>query len=311
MNIQQLKYVLAVVEYRHFESAAEKCCVTQSTLSTMISKLEDEINIKIFDRSKKPVQVTSEGAVVIEQLRIIIHDINQLGELVKEIKGEVNGNLTMAVIPTIAPFLLPVFLQDFAEKFPELQIEVKEQTTQEIIRLIKLRELDIGIVSVPLQDEDIIELKLYDEPFVLYDAALKNKDNTPVKKMDLSNLLLMEDGHCMRTQALQVCDRSKVVKKSTVNFTFKAGSIDSLVRFVKVNKASTLLPYLSILDFNELEKCHIKYFSSPVPMRSVGLVIHKHFVKKKILELVQKEIIEKITPLLPQKIRGEILFPMI
>jgi LysR family hydrogen peroxide-inducible transcriptional activator len=171
MNIQQLQYVLAVAENRHFELAAQKCFITQSTLSTMISKFEDEIGLQIFDRKNKPVSITTEGQIIIEQLKNIINDIEQLNELVKEIKGEIKGNLSISVIPTIAPYLLPLFMQSFASKFPDLNIKVKEQTTHEIIRNLKSRELDIGIISIPVEDKDIVEHKLYDEPFVFYDAG--------------------------------------------------------------------------------------------------------------------------------------------
>jgi LysR family hydrogen peroxide-inducible transcriptional activator len=139
MNIQQFHYILAVAECKHFELASEKCFITQSTLSTMISKFEDQIGIKIFDRKKKPVQITSEGLLVIEQLKLITNNIDQLNELVKEIKGELKGSLTLSVIPTIAPFLLPLFLQDFASKFPNLKITVREETTVEIQRKLKAR----------------------------------------------------------------------------------------------------------------------------------------------------------------------------
>lgn len=254
MNIQQFQYVLAVAENKHFELAARKCFVTQSTLSTMISRFEEELGIKIFDRKKKPVELTTEGRLLIEQLKNITNDIDQLEELAKEIKGELKGNLTISVIPTIAPFLLPLFLQSFAAKFPDLNITVREQTTQEIIRDIKSRELDIGIISIPMHDKDIVELKLYDEPFVFYNAGIVNGGATSVNKIDRSNLCLMEEGHCMRTQIVNLCGVNKRQTHSKLNFEFKAGSIDSLLRFVKANRATTLLPYLSVLDFSEQEK---------------------------------------------------------
>lgn len=311
MNIQQFNYVLAVAEHRHFELAAEKCCISQSTLSTMISRFEDELSLKIFDRSKKPVEITAEGRVVIEQLKIITGNIGQLGELVRELKGEVKGQLSMAVIPTIAPFLLPLFLQDFAAQFPELHIDVREQTTDEIIRQISARELDIGIVSTPLHEPELLELKLYNEPFVLYDAGKKNKDGSPLKKMDLSNMWLMEEGHCLRTQALHLCELNKKQGPRTANFNFKAGSIDSLLRFVKANKACTLLPWLSVLNFSDHESRDVKRFADPPPVRTVGLVVHKHFVKQRILELIQQEIITKVQPLLSKnKARGKVLSPL-
>ncbi|MEY5047435.1 MAG: hypothetical protein RLZZ175_794 [Bacteroidota bacterium] len=300
MNIQQFQYILAVAENKHFEIAAEKCHITQSTLSTMISKFEDEIGIKIFDRKKKPVQLTNEGNIIIEQLKIIVNNIEQLNEITKEVKGEISGKITLSVIPTIAPFLLPLFLQDFAKKFPDLTIIVREETTSEIVRKLKSRDLDIGILSIPILDKEIIETKLYDEPFLYYDANIQNNNNILVEDINRNNLCLMEEGHCMRSQILQLCDFEKTSTNSTLNFEYKAGSIDSLLRFVKSNKATTLLPYLATIDFDENEKLHLSAFSSPVPHRTIGLVVHRHFVKNKLLNAIQKEIIEKISAKLPQ-----------
>ena len=153
MNIQQFEYVLALAESRHFETAADRCNITQSTLSTMILKLEDELGILIFDRKKKPLEITPEGSQLIAQLQIITKEINNLTEIVKEIKGEIKGEISIAVIPTIAPYLIPLFITHFAHKFPQLKIHVKEEQTAEIIKNLKQRTLDIGIVSVPINDK--------------------------------------------------------------------------------------------------------------------------------------------------------------
>lgn len=301
MNIQQFKYILAVAELKHFELAAEKCFVTQSTLSTMISKFEDELGIQVFDRKKKPVALTNEGERIVNQLKIILSGIDQLNELKHELKGEVKGKLTIAVIPTIAPFLLPLFLQDFANQFPDLTIEVRELTTREIIRQLKSRELDVGILSTPLNDSEITEIDVYEEPFVLYDRALKYADTIVPEMLDLSDLWLMEEGHCFRTQVLKLCDIQQHLKKTALNFDFKAGSIDSLLRFVRANHASTLLPYLATTDFDRIEQCYVKRFEQPEPSRKVGLVVHHYFVKYKILHLLKDHIINAVSELLPEQ----------
>lgn len=312
MNIQQFQYIIAVAEHKHFELASEKCFISQSTLSTMISRFEDEIGFKIFDRKKKPVQLTNEGVLIIEQLKIIANNIEQLKELTSEVKGEIKGSLTLSVIPTIAPFLLPIFLQDFAKKFPNLNIKVREETTTEIIRKLKNRELDIGILSIPLLDKEITEIKLYDEPFLFFDAAHEMNKSMTVKSIKMKNICLMEEGHCMRTQVLQLCDYEESKIGSKLNFEYKAGSIDSLLRFVKSNKATTLLPYLATIDFSLQEKTHLNTFLSPIPYRSVGLVVHRHFVKKKLLEILKKDIIDRVSPILTKMdIDGEKLFPVL
>jgi LysR family transcriptional regulator, hydrogen peroxide-inducible genes activator len=301
MNIHQFRYILALEELRHFEKAADKCFVTQSTLSTMISKLEDELGILIFDRRNKPVTITNEGIIIIEQLKIINKEIGSLNELVKEIKGEVKGKLTMAVIPTIAPFLLPLFLSQFAKKFPNLELEVKEQTTHEIIRQLKSRDIDVGIISIPILDNDIHEIELYHEPFVYYNTLTQSNKQLSLNQIDLSNLFLLEEGHCMRTQVLELCSLYENQAKNKLNFNYKAGSIDSLMRFVKLNDGATLLPFLASIDLENNDTKHISAFKNPVPYRSVGLVVHKHFVKNNLLKALQEEIISKVLHKLPSQ----------
>ena len=290
MNIQQFKYILAVVEYKNFELAADKCFVTQSTLSTMISKFEEELGFKIFDRKKKPVALTREGEGIVDRLRFILHGIDHLEEFSKELRGEVSGNLSISVIPTVAPYLLPLFLQQFANQFPKLKIKVREQTTEEIIRNIKSRELDIGILSVPLNEKQISEIHLYDEPFILYDRSGSVKKKVNARHVDMSNLFLLEEGHCLRNQVLQFCDLNLGHVKNKLNFDFKAGSIDSLMRFVKSNQAMTLIPYLASLEMSKEDESCLRTFSNPVPYRSIGLVFHRHFVRRKILEMLEREI---------------------
>jgi LysR family transcriptional regulator, hydrogen peroxide-inducible genes activator len=311
MNIQQFQYVLALAELRHFEKAAEKCFITQSTLSTMISKFEEEIGILVFDRKKKPVEITEEGHLVLEQIRKINKEIEGLTEITHEIRGEVKGKLTIAVIPTIAPYLLPLFIPGFVTRFPELDIEVREQTTGEIVRLLKSRDLDIGIVSIPLKDKELLEFKLYDEPFIFFDADSGNEKKVSAKDLDLSNLCLLEEGHCMRTQALELCNSPEKKLKSKLNFNYKAGSIDSLLRFVRVSHASTLLPYLSAIELPAADYSKVSHFIDPIPYRTIGMVVHQHFVKHKILEILQQEIVLQVSKRLPQtEINGRMLQPV-
>jgi LysR family hydrogen peroxide-inducible transcriptional activator len=311
MNIQQMEYVIALAETRHFDSAAGRCFVTQSTLSTMIAKFESELGITLFDRKQKPLGITTAGMPVIEHMRVILKEIQQLHEISKELKGEVKGELKMAVIPTIAPFLLPLFLQGFAEKFPLLKIRVRELTTAEIMRKLKSRDLDIGIVSTPLHDNELLEFKLYDEPFVFYDAGLKQPKNVAAEKLDMRNIVLLEEGHCMRAQVVQFCDVKRKPLGNRLNFEFKAGSIDSLLRFVKANKASTLLPYLATNGMPIRDLNRVSRFSGHEPYRTVGIVVHRHFVKKQVLELLQQEIFAVVTKVMPKRrFKGEGLEPM-
>ena len=300
MNIQQIEYVIAVSELKNFGKAAAKCFITQSTLSTMISRFEEEIGINIFDRKTKPVSITQEGAAVICQLKAISREIRTLGEVVQTLKGELSGELKIGIIPTVAPFVLPKFLNDFAKKFPKLNFVVSEITTKNITDLLEKRELDVGIVAIPLKHDEFVEIPLYNEPFVLYDSLQKSSiQKVLIEELDFERFWLLEEGHCLHTQVKKICEFDSCENKAEVNFDFKAGSIDSLTRFVKINKGQTLLPYLATLDFTEKDRKKLRAFQFPVPVRTIGLLIHKHFVKKQILELLQLEIQDKILPLLP------------
>lgn len=304
MNIQQFNYILAVAEHRHFETAAEKCNVTQSTLSTMISKLEDEIGITIFNRRKKPVEITEEGNEIIDRLKIITSEIDQLVELTKELKGEISGKIRIGCIPTVAPYLLPLFLNDFSAKYPDLHIEIKEITTDEIIRSLKTRELDIGIDSPPLIDAELVEIPLFTEPFMLFNTGKNRSENVIIEELNWANFWILEESHCMTGQVIDICRAYNAHIDSSPNISFKAGSIGSLIRFVKSTGGKTILPYLAAINLPEEDKDYLSRFNDPVPFRTIGLAVHQHFAKKKILELLKKEIIEKIIPVLGEFQKG-------
>lgn len=295
MNLRQFEYILAVAEHKHFETAAEKCFITQSTLSTMISKFEDEIGITIFDRRTKPVSITKEGERIIAQLKIITYDVDQLIEITKEIKGEVSGTLKIACIPTVAPYLLPLILNDFLSKYPDLFIEVKEATTDQIVALLKARELDIGILSTPILDTELKEYPLYKERFLLFDTGDHGREISTVNDIvHWENFWLLEEDHCMTRQVVEICNLEDSTEFSQANLLFKAGSINSLIRFVKAYKGKTLLPYLASLDLSPEDHKYLTVLDDPQPKRAIGLIVHNHFTKHKTLKHFQKEILNKV-----------------
>ena len=300
MNIQQFQYVLAVVDFKNFEAAAEKCFVTQSTLSTMIGRLENEIGIKIFNRKTKPVSVTAEGEEIIKRLRILANEVDALNNLVQELKGEMIGELKIGVIPTVAPYLLPLFLTNFAKIFPKVKIIVREMTTTEIQKAINVRTIDVGILALPLEDPNLNEIALYSEPFVLYDCSGEAKtEQISVSDLDYSKLCLLQEGHCLRTQVQRICDLTDQCANKEENFEFESGSMDSLLRITKARKGITILPYLATLDLTEEIKSKIIEFNDPIPVRNIGLVTHKFFVKKKLLEELKTLIQESVVDFLP------------
>lgn len=301
MNIQQFQYVLAVVDLKNFEAAAEKCFVTQSTLSTMIGRFENEIGIKIFNRKTKPVSITVEGEEIIKRLRILSNEVDALNNLVQELKGEMIGELKIGIIPTVAPYLLPLFLTNFAKTFPKVKIIVREMTTSEIQKAIKVRSIDVGILALPLEDESLNEVALYSEPFVLYDCSggvISQKIS--VNDLDYSKLCLLQEGHCLRTQVQRICDLTDQCANREENFEFESGSMDSLLRITKARNGITILPYLATLDVTDEIKGKLTEFNRPIPVREIGLVTHKFFVKKKLLEELKKLIQNCVGDFLPK-----------
>ncbi len=297
MNIQQFQYVLAVVDLRNFEAAAEKCFVTQSTLSTMIAKFEEEIGVQIFNRKTKPVSITPEGAQIIERLRILTKEVDLLKTLIQELKNEHEGELRIAVIPTVAPYLLPLFLTTFTMAFPKLKIILTEATTAEIVSGLNYRTLDIGILAVPLQEESLLETHLYYEPFLVYDcSSSKRKKVTTAEALDYTKLWLMEEGHCLSTQVKRICDLSHKKAEKSLNIEFRAASMDSLLKFTKANLGITIVPYLAARELRDDKDCNLIAFAEPTPTRNISLVTHQHFVKKKLLKELQQMIQHAVAP---------------
>ncbi|MGB0933489.1 MAG: LysR substrate-binding domain-containing protein [Lishizhenia sp.] len=302
MNIQQFKYVLAVVESENFEAAAEKCFVTQSTLSTMIGKFEQEIGIKVFNRKTKPVSITKEGIQIIEKLTIINNEINQLNYLTQELKGEMVGNLNIGIIPTIAPDLIPLFFRQFVSSFSKMNITIEEMTTAQIEKALLSKSIDIGIAALPLGNANFNEIELYQEPFLIYDSRTnKYAKKVKVSELDYENLSLLNEGHCLRSQVLKICELSNLKAKEKRKYEFKSGSLDSLVKMTNAEKTLTLIPQLYANNLNESLKIKIVQFKAPIPIRQVGLITHNDFVKKIVLQKLKTIIEEAVKPMLKTK----------
>lgn len=312
MNTRQYQYILSAAETRNFGLAAEKCSITQSTLSTMIGRFEAEIDIKIFDRSTKPITITKEGEQIIDQIKIIEKEIFNLWELTQSIKGELTGEVKMGVIPTIAPYLLPDFLSDFTQEMSHMKLIVNEIATEHIIDLLVRRELDVGIVALPIHHNTLEEMPLYNEPFVLYDCTgKKSRKIKNLESIDYSRFWLLKEGHCLHNQVRTLCEIKSSQGYESSNLEFRAGSIESLIRFVRKNQGTTLLPHLACLDFPARDSKSLNYFCSPVPVRTVGLLYHRHFAKKQLLEKIQGTILKNVTPRLVASKREMVLPPFL
>jgi LysR family hydrogen peroxide-inducible transcriptional activator len=303
MNLQQLEYIVAVDKHRHFQRAADECCVTQATLSMMIKKLEEELEVILFDRSKQPVVPTETGKGIILQAKVILKETSYLRQLANDTKAEVKGKIRIGIIPTLAPYLLPLFLYNLLKNNPQLKVKVSELNTDQIIEQLEKDHLDVGILATPINIEGLKEYPLFYEKLVVFvsdkETTLKKKFILP-EEIDVNRLWLLEEGHCLRSQMMNLCELRK--KNSDFsNLEYEAGSIESLLKIVEMNNGITVVPELAVINFSEKQKQQIREFKAPVPVREISLVTYRHFVKTKLLEVLAEEIKTGVEAFLPQQ----------
>lgn len=309
MTLVQLEYIVAVDTYRSFVAAAEKCFVTQPTLSMQIQKLEESLGVKIFDRSRQPVVPTEVGMKIIEQARTVLLESQKISEILQEKKGELEGELRVGVIPTVAPYLLPDVITIFLKKYPKVKLQIWEYTTERIVQELKQGSLDCGILSTPLSDGNIMETPIFYETFVAYvseKSALYQKKILSTDDISEEKLWLLNEGHCMRGQVLNICNyKHNYGLEGT--FEYNTGSVETLKRMVDINSGITILPELSIRNYNEDEIVHVRYFKSPEPVREISVVTTQNFVKKQAVNTLIKEILDIIPERFKSKKKKEVM----
>lgn len=301
MTLIQLEYIIAVSNFKHFAKAANYCNVTQPTLSMQIQKLEEELEVKIFDRSKQPVIATEIGVLIIEHARKIIAEKNNLHQAILTSKEEVAGELKIGILPTLAPYLLPLFLNKLMNNFPKINLKINELTTDDIIRKLKENSIDVGILATPLNEKSISEFPLFYEELIVY----LSKKNRAYKKnyllandIDLSKLWLLEEGHCFRSQIINLCDLKKSFKNCH-QFEYAAGSFETLKKIVDTTDGLTILPEMATHYFTTNQMAKIRHFKHPAPVREVSIVLHRNYAKQNLVNILKAEILQAI----PDKIK--------
>lgn len=291
---------MAVDTHRHFAKAAAACFVTQPTLSMQLLKLEQELSIKIFDRSKQPVVATHAGTELILHARKILSERNNLLDFLHLHKGVLAGELKVGIIPTLAPYLLPLFIPSFTKKYPNVKLIINEMTTDVIINRLREGKIDTGILVTPLNEAGIKEQVLFYEEMLAYisskNAAFKKTYVLP-QDIDPNKLWLLEEGHCFRTQIANLCQLRRASVEGS-HFEYEAGSLETLRRLVELNDGITILPELATFEMTAKQKSLLRKFRQPIPMREVSIITHRDHVKKNLIEILKKEIITS----LPEKV---------
>jgi LysR family hydrogen peroxide-inducible transcriptional activator len=291
MTLTQLEYIVALDTCRHFLLASEKCFVTQPTISMQIQKLEEELEVKIFDRTKQPVIPTEIGMGIIAQARVILREAGMIQQLIHDQKDTMSGELRVGIIPTLAPYLLPLLFKSMREKYPQLHMIIKETITEEVIHELKNNRLDCGLIVTPLNDSTIKEdILFYEELFVYVSKrnALYNKKYVLATEIDPAQLWLLEEGHCFRSQILNLCELRKY---SDLHFRYETGNIETLKKMVDKSDGLTILPELAVMEFTKPQLKLVKRLKEPRPAREVSLVTHRDHLKAKLIKTLKEEIL--------------------
>lgn len=290
MTLQQLEYILAVNQFRHFAKAAEYCRVTQPTLSAMIQKLEEELDTRIFDRSQQPVCPTPVGIHIIEQAQNILVQANRIKNIIEEEKHSLTGIFKLGILPTVAPYLLPRFFPQLMKKYPDLDIRVVEMKTNDIKKALQTGEIDAGIVASLAGMEELQQTPLFYEQFFAYvsrEDALFNNEVIRTSDLNGEQLWLLDEGHCFRDQLVRFC-QMKSARASQL--AYHLGSMETFMRMVECGKGVTFIPELAVLQLGNAQKELVRSFAIPCPTRQVVLLTNKNFIRHTLLEVLVKEI---------------------
>lgn len=299
-SLTQLEYVLMLNKYGHFGKAAEACSVTQPTLSMQIQKLEEELGVVIFDRSKKPILLTDTGKKLIDQIKATLFEAKKITNIVQsDLSDTQSGELVLGVIPTVAPYLLPRLLPTLEEQYAGLKLRIMELQTQGILEALESDEIDVGILATPINKSKVHELALYYEPFSVFcqrDHEYAHLKKIKYNALKTDDVWLLEEGHCLRNQVLDICSTKKS-KNIERRYQFDSGNLETLKNLVSRYGGYTLLPYLAADNLGTGTK--LINFERPIPAREIGLVYRREHYKNDLIEALGDAIIECI----PEELR--------
>lgn len=300
MTLTQLEYIIAVDTFRHFATAAQHCHVTQPTLSMQIQKLEDELGVQLFDRSRQPVVPTEVGQVILLQAREVVQAARRIPEIVKESSDEISGELRLGIIPTLAPYLLPLFIGSFMNRFAGVSVQIQELTTEHIVEQLRKGLLDVGLAVTPLHEMGLTEKPLFEEPFVGYVAdshLLARQRELSGADLQADGLWLLTEGHCFRDQVVNLCGADL---RSRSALRYETGSLETLIKLIDRQEGFTLLPYLATLDMDEPRRARLRPLGDPKPVRQVSLLLHRNGLKRRLIDALHREILAHLPPEMAQ-----------
>ncbi|MDO5395907.1 MAG: hydrogen peroxide-inducible genes activator [Bacteroidales bacterium] len=294
MTLQQMEYIVAVDKYRHFAKAAESCNVSQSTLSSLVQKLEFELDVTIFDRTRHPVKPTAIGEEIINQAKKLLFNAAQVRELISVRKGESVGKVSLGIISTVAPYLLPKMFKYLSANHPDIQLHVEETRASAIISRLECGELDVALLATPLDSNELLEIPVYKERLLAYvspDAPIYSDVELMTQRLPVENVWVLREGYCPRHDVFPFCNN--ITDRQAV---YEAGSVETLIKIVDENGGYAIIPELHVPLLSKCQQANVRALTNPQPTREIAFVVHRNFVRERLLNILA----DAIKAIIPQ-----------
>lgn len=284
MTIQQLRYIVAISRFRNFARAAESCNISQPTLSAMLMKLEEELDIKLFERTNKSVTPTAVGEKIIRQAEKTLMEADRIAEIVAEDKGSIGDRLALSVGPTIAPYLLPKFIRHYRESYPQVELSIQEMKASSMIEALLRGEIDVGIAISGNVCRGVLEIQLYTEPFYVYlaESCWRKLPTFKPENLEHESMWIMREAQCLRDSAFSFCKA-----RSKGHHIYEAGSIDTLIRIVDENGGFTIIPEMHLPFLSERQRANVRKIEGDhLSQRRISLYIKDDFIQQRLLNTI-------------------------
>lgn len=299
MTLQQMEYIVAVDKYRHFAKAAESCGISQSTLSSLVQKLEIELDVTIFDRNSHPVKPTAIGEEIISRAKLLLFNAAQVKELVATRKGESVGKVSLGITSTVAPYLLPKMLKYLSVNHPGIELHVEEARVSTLVLQLERGELDIALLATPLNNDELLEIPVYQERLMAYvspNEPIYNNLDLQIDRLPVESVWVLREGYCPNRGVFPFCNY-----RTGRQAVYEAGSVETLIKIVDENGGYAIIPELHVPLLRKCQQANVRVLTNPEPNREIAFVIHRNFVRERLLNILADTIRTVIPPAMINK----------
>lgn len=299
MTLQQMEYIVAVDKYRHFAKAAESCGISQSTLSSLVQKLEIELDVTIFDRNSHPVKPTAVGEEIISRAKLLLFNAAQVKELVATRKGESVGKVSLGITSTVAPYLLPKMLKYLSINHPDIELHVEEARVSTLVSQLERGELDIALLATPLNNDELLEIPVYQERLMAYvspDEPIYNDPDLQTDRLPVESVWVLREGYCPNRGVFPFCNY-----RAEHQAVYEAGSVETLIKIVDENGGYAIIPELHVPLLRKCQQANVRVLTNPEPSREIAFVVHRNFVRERLLNILADAIRTVIPPAMINK----------